>query len=60
VKASWIGDSTHKEASSSEEDFTTNTSFIGGPGWIDDIVVFGGIGVIAAIGLFLILKRKKC
>jgi hypothetical protein len=59
VKALWDGDSTHEGASSSEVDFTVNTSFIGGPGWTDDMAVFGGIGIVATIGLIQIFRRKK-
>lgn len=38
-----------------------NTSLIGGPGWIDDVIVFGTIGlvVLISIGLFFIKKQKK-
>jgi len=38
--------------------FTVNTSLIGGPGWIDDIAVIGGIGIITVIGLLLIISRE--
>ncbi|MCP8323150.1 MAG: Ig-like domain-containing protein [Candidatus Methylarchaceae archaeon HK02M2] len=43
-----------KEASVS---FTVNTSFIFGPGWIDDIVVLGGIAAIAVIVIYLIIRK---
>lgn len=59
VTVSWDGDSNHKGASSSEVHFTVNSSFIGGPGWIDDIAVFGGIGLIAIASLILILRKVK-
>jgi hypothetical protein len=38
-----------------------NTSLIGGPGWTDDMIVFGTIVAVAAIaiGLFLIRRHKK-
>jgi len=38
--------------------FTVNTSLIGGPGWVDDIAVFGGMGIIVIIGLVLLSRRK--
>ena len=37
--------------------FTVNTSLIGGPGWIDDIAVIGGIG-ITLVSLFIFLRLK--
>jgi len=38
-----------------------DTSLIGEPGWIDDTIVFGAIGVVAliAVGFFFIKRRKK-
>lgn len=46
-----------------EEDFVSfivNTSLIGEPGWIDDIMIFGGIGcfIIIAIVVFIARRRK--
>ena len=40
--------------------FTVNTSLIGGPGWVDDITVFGGLGIVPAIimAYFLIRRRR--
>jgi len=58
VTASWSGDSTCEGASSSEVEFTVNTSLIGGPGWIDYIAVIGGIVIIVIIGLLLIIRRQ--
>ena len=58
VKASWDGDSTYKDASSSEVHFTVNTSLIGGPGWIEEIVLIGGIG-IALVSVFIFLRVKN-
>jgi len=38
--------------------FSVNTSFIGGPGWIDDIAVFGILVFLIAGVLFLFIKKK--
>ncbi|MCP8304042.1 MAG: hypothetical protein H3Z50_01010 [archaeon] len=38
-------------------DFTVNTSLILGPGWVDDILVFGGITVIASLVIYLIVRK---
>ena len=39
--------------------FTVNTSLIGGPGWTDDMAVLGGIGIIALVGLIVVMRWKK-
>jgi len=40
--------------------FTVNTSLIGGPGWLDDIVVFSAIGIASTLTIaFILIKRKK-
>ena len=39
--------------------FTVNTSLFGGPGWIDDIIVFGGIGIASAIAMVYFLIRRR-
>lgn len=46
----------HEGASSSEVEFTVNTSLIGGPGWTDDIVVIGGNSTVIVISLLLISR----
>ncbi len=39
--------------------FSVNTSLIGGPGWIDDIIVFGAIGIaISLAAVYLFIKRR--
>ena len=38
--------------------FSVNTSFIGGPGWIDDIAVFGILFFLIAVAVFLFIKKK--
>jgi len=38
--------------------FTVNTSLIGGPGWIDDIIVLGGIVTAMFVVVLIILKRR--
>ena len=37
--------------------FTVNTSLLGGLGWIDDVVIIGGVGITILIVVFLILRR---
>jgi len=40
--------------------FIVNTSLVGGPGWIDDAAVLGGIITVAALGIAIyILKFRK-
>jgi len=38
--------------------FSANTSLIGGPGWIDDIAVFGILIFLIAGAVFLFIKKK--
>ena len=38
--------------------FIVNTSLLGGPGWIDDLAVIGGVGIVAIIVLLLIVRRE--
>lgn len=38
--------------------FNVNTSLIGGPGWIDDLVVFGTVVAIIMLTLFLVRRRR--
>jgi hypothetical protein len=38
--------------------FSANTSLIGGPGWIDDIAVFGILIFLIAGAIFLFIKKK--
>jgi len=38
--------------------FSVNTSLIGGPGWIDDIAVFGILIFLIAVAVFLFIKKK--
>jgi hypothetical protein len=49
----------HEGASSSDVEFTVNTSFIGRPGWTDDIAVIGGISIVIVFLLVLIFKRLQ-
>jgi len=37
--------------------FTVNTSLILGPGWIDDILVFGGITAIASLIIYIVVRK---
>jgi hypothetical protein len=38
--------------------FSVNTSLIGGPGWTDDTITFSTIGILVAIILVFLLKRR--
>lgn len=38
--------------------FIVNTSLIGGPGWIDDIAIFGGV-TVAILGIVGYLRIRK-
>jgi len=37
--------------------FSINTSLIGGPGWVDEAIVFGGISIVVAIAIGLCVKK---
>ncbi len=41
--------------------FVINTSLLGGPGWLDDALVFGavGVGIVVAIGFFLRSRKRR-
>lgn len=64
-----LGDGNHivyvkamDEVGNSNEDqvsFTVNTSFLGGPGWIDDLAIFGALIGIVAISIFFIIKKMR-
>ncbi|MCJ7761422.1 hypothetical protein MUP59_09835 [Candidatus Bathyarchaeota archaeon] len=64
-----VGDGNHKVflkafdiAGNSKEysiTFIVNTSLIGGPGWVDDAEVFGGLAAALLIAITLILKKKS-
>jgi hypothetical protein len=57
VTASWDGDLIYQDASCSKIEFIVNTSLIGGPGWIDDVAVIGGVGLVL-ISFFIFLRLK--
>jgi hypothetical protein len=57
VTASWDGDSTHEGSTSTIQSFTVNRSPIGGPGWTEEIIIIGGIG-LALVSLFIFLRSK--
>lgn len=40
-------------------DFLVNTSLIGGPGWVDDIVIFVVMGVIAVLAISLFIRKRS-
>lgn len=41
--------------------FTVNTSLIGGPGWIDDAIVFGGLGLFfsSSAMTYILVRRRR-
>jgi hypothetical protein len=58
VIASWEGDSWYDGVSSSVVEFIMNTSLLGSPGWLDDIAIIGGLGLVI-VSFSLVLRFRS-